>query len=148
MVFQENCTSVLNVTQVNSSPVSSFDFNKHFQIERWTFEQDGSPCFLLLKESVQESENKTRKGVTYWPQHGGLYNTYDNMFVNTKRVIFRFSLYFVERMHVAVLEVWVEVWQHCPIVWNRETRKSAVCELYRNTQIFNAIRPLDSFSIS
>lgn len=60
MVFQENCTSVLNVTQ--------------------------------------ESENKTRKGVTYWPQHGGLYNTYDNMFVNTKRVDYEenFVIYTIE----------------------------------------------------
>ncbi|KAK6036509.1 Protein-tyrosine phosphatase, partial [Cooperia oncophora] len=42
-----------------------------------------SPSIVNL---TQDIENENLKCVMYWPQHAGSFNTYDKIFVNTKRV--------------------------------------------------------------
>ncbi|KAK6040282.1 Protein-tyrosine phosphatase [Cooperia oncophora] len=56
-----------------------------------------SPSIVNL---TQDIENENLKCVMYWPQHAGSFNTYDKIFVNTKRVEHQenFVIYTIEAL--------------------------------------------------
>ncbi|CAJ0608258.1 unnamed protein product [Cylicocyclus nassatus] len=57
--------------------------------------QEKCPSIVNLTPMI---ENGKVKCTTYWPQHPGAFNTYDKMFVNTKKVEFeeQFTIYTIE----------------------------------------------------